>query len=397
MWQRLLDRVLTRFVRAGALHVTWPDGTTGLYGDGGDPVRVTVSDPALVRRLILTPDLAAGEGYMDGTLTVANDNLAGFVALAMRNRIDDGDPVIMRLGRTLSGPPQRFLHRNGLTRSRLNVAHHYDLSSDLYDLFLDADRQYSCAYFARPDMTLEQAQVAKKAHIAAKLRLAPDMRVLDIGCGWGGMALTLARDHGARVVGVTLSAEQHRMARDRVAEAGLSDRIDIRLMDYRDVTGPFDRIVSVGMFEHVGRPNYAQYFNRVRDLLTPDGIALIHTIGTQSPPRATSAWIRRYIFPGGYLPALSEIVSTVEHAHLTLTDVEILRDHYAQTLRHWHARFAARIDEARALYDDRFCRMWRFYLTASELAFVLDHLAVFQIQIARGRDAVPITRDYIYD
>jgi len=168
-------------------------------------------------------------------------------------------------------------------------------------------------------------------------------------------------------------------------------------MDYRDVTGPFDRIVSVGMFEHVGRPNYAQYFNRVRDLLTPDGIALIHTIGTQSPPRATSAWIRRYIFPGGYLPALSEIVSTVEHAHLTLTDVEILRDHYAQTLRHWHARFAARIDEARALYDDRFCRMWRFYLTASELAFVLDHLAVFQIQIARGRDAVPITRDYIYD
>ncbi|MEM9523570.1 MAG: cyclopropane-fatty-acyl-phospholipid synthase family protein, partial [Pseudomonadota bacterium] len=269
-------------------------------------------------------------------------------------------------------------------------------SGELYDLFLHEDKQYSCAYFRTPGDTLEKAQAQKKAHIAGKLLLKPEMRVLDIGCGWGGMAMTLARDHGAHVTGVTLSEEQYKTANARVTAAGLQDKVRIFLSDYRDLDGVFDRIVSVGMFEHVGAPHYREYFSHVRRKLVPDGVALIHTIGRLNPPGVTSPWIHKYIFPGGYVPSMSETMAAIEKEGLVTADIEIWRLHYAETLRHWYDRFVARIEEARALYDDRFCRMWRYYLVASELTFRLSSQVVFQFQLARDQRAVPMTRDYLY-
>lgn len=397
MWNRALDHALRRLIRIGAMEVTFPDGATRRYGEAGiDPVRITINDPGLPRRLLLAPDLTVGEAYMNQGMTIAQDDVRGFLMTAMRNRVAGNDPAYMRLGRKLAVPVQRFLAHNRIARSRANVKHHYDLSSELYDLFLDADRQYSCAYFSDPEMSLDAAQEAKKHHIARKLCIRPGDRVLDIGCGWGGMAITLAHDYGARVVGCTLSDEQHRVATQRVRDADLRDRVEILRQDYREMRGPFDRIVSVGMFEHVGAMHYREYFNKVHDLLTPDGVALIHTIGSQTAPRATSSWIRKYIFPGGYLPSMSEMVSAIEKSALGIADIEVLRLHYAHTLRHWRDRFEARIDEARALYDDRFCRMWRWYLTAAECSFVAERLAVFQVQIVRDKQAVPLTRDYIY-
>ncbi len=397
MWTRLFDQTMQRFVRIGALEITYPDGAVRHYGAASEtPIRLSFSDPDMPRKIMLSPDLALGEAYTDGTLRIAQDDLRGFLDLAVRNRVAGNDHAILRMRQRIAAPFQTFFARNPLWRSRRNVAHHYDLSSELYSLFLDADRQYSCAYFADPGMSLEDAQEAKKRHIAGKLCLRPDHRVLDIGCGWGGMALTLARDYGARVVGVTLSEEQHRIATDRVARAGLADRIEIRLQDYRHVTETFDRIVSVGMFEHVGAHHYDDYFAKVRDRLAPDGIALIHTIGTLTAPRATSPWMRRYIFPGGYLPAMSQATASVERSQLRITDVEVLRRHYALTLREWSRRFEARIEDVRKLYDDRFCRMWRYYLTISELSFTAENLAVFQFQLARDKLSVPLTRDYLY-
>ena len=397
MWDRLLDRLLRRLVREGCLTLTLPDGTTRSYGGPEGPaVRVQLHDPALPGRLVRTPDMALGEAYMDGSLTIEGDDLPALLALLMRN-VAQGRADGWRYPMAWM---QRALHRlhqvTPAQRARQNVAHHYDLSGALYDLFLDQDRQYSCAYFRRPDDTLEQAQAQKKAHIAAKLCLAPGQRVLDIGCGWGGMAITLARDYGARVLGVTLSEEQHRVATQRAAAAGLADRIEIRLMDYRAVTGSFDRIVSVGMFEHVGRPHYGEYFTHVRDRLHPDGVALIHTIGRSGPPGITSPWITKYIFPGGYVPALSEVMPAIQGSGLWTTDIEVWRLHYAETLCHWRARFEANIAEVRALYDDRFCRMWRYYLVASEMTFRHHRQCVFQIQLSHRQDAVPLTRDYLY-
>ena len=397
MWDRILDRLLRSLIRDGNLTVQMPGGARQSYGNGSGPaVTVTLHDPALPGRLVRGPDMALGEAYMDQTLTVENDDLAGFLALLLRNAADgradwwryplERAQRLLRLAQQITPAP----------RARANVAHHYDLSGGLYDLFLDADRQYSCGYFKTPDDTLEQAQAQKKAHIAAKLRLAPGMRVLDIGCGWGGMALSLARDHGVQVLGITLSLEQHRIATARAAEAGLGAEVEFRLTDYRAVTGKFDRIVSVGMFEHVGVPQYRTYFRQVRDLLAPDGVALIHTIGRTTPPGITSPWITRYIFPGGYCPALSEVMPAVQSSGLWTTDIEVWRLHYAETLRHWRSRFEANIDRAAALYDDRFCRMWRYYLTASEMTFRHYGQCVFQIQLAHRQDAVPLTRDYLY-
>ena len=277
-----------------------------------------------------------------------------------------------------------------------NVAHHYDLSGDLYDLFLDDDRQYSCAYFKTPQDSLEHAQTQKKAHIARKLLLKPGMSVLDIGCGWGGLALTLARDHGVNVVGVTLSREQYAVASRRAQEQGLANQVEFRLQDYRHVPEQYDRIVSVGMFEHVGAPHFRTFFRGLNKRLRRDGIALLHTIGRSGPPSVTSPWINKYIFPGGYVPALSETASAIEQERLRITDVEVLRLHYAQTLKHWHDRFMTNIDAASALYDARFCRMWRFYLVASELTFRLRDQVVFQIQLSHDQTAVPLTRDYLY-
>jgi cyclopropane-fatty-acyl-phospholipid synthase len=286
---------------------------------------------------------------------------------------------------------------NDRTTARKNVAHHYDLSADLYRRFLDRDMQYSCAYFARPDMTLDEAQAAKKTHIASKLRLEPGQRVLDIGCGWGGMALELARTYDVQVTGITLSKEQLAIARQRAVDEGLDGKVKFEFLDYRDVQGRFDRIVSVGMFEHVGHPNYGTYFETVRSLLENDGVALIHSIGRHDGPGVNQAWIRKYIFPGGAIPCLSEVTPEIEKAGLWVTDIEILRLHYAETLRCWRERLLSQWDEIAGIYDERFCRMWEFYLAFSELAFRYMGHMVFQAQLTRRVDALPITRDYMVE
>lgn len=399
MWNKILAHVLSQIVRHGRLRVTLPDGTALAYGDGaqGYPdVSVRINAPGVVRRLVLNPELALGETYVEGGLTIDDDDLYGLLELAIRNMHAGNNSSVIRFNQVLRNGFRALKQFNPAARSQRNVAHHYDLSGELYDLFLDQDRQYSCAYFRSPDDTLEQAQVNKKAHIAGKLRLKPGMRVLDIGCGWGGMALTLARDHGAEVLGITLSREQHSHATARAERAGLSDRVRFELMDYRKLGGQFDRIVSVGMFEHVGVPHYRDYFRVVRERLTPDGVALIHTIGRAEPPGSTNPWIDRYIVPGGYVPAMSEVLGAIERERLWTTDVEVWRLHYAETLRHWHERFRASEARAEALYDAGFCRMWRYYLIACELTFRFNTQCVFQFQLTRDQQAVPLTRDYLY-
>ncbi len=396
LWEHWLDRVLRNLVQKGTLLTTFPSGRTASYGAGAPVIPITMDDPALPRRLLTSPELAFGEAYMNGTLRIGQDNLRGLLTLILTNL---GPHRTLPLHRPLEAA--RRLVRgaaqfNPTRRARRNIAHHYDLSGDLYDLFLDDDRQYSCAYFKTPQDSLERAQVQKKTHIARKLVLKPGMRVLDIGCGWGGLALTLARDHGVNVVGVTLSREQHAVASRRAQEQGLADRVEFRIQDYRHVPEQFDRIVSVGMFEHVGVPHYRRFFRELNERLRPEGVALLHTIGRSGPPGVTSSWINKYIFPGGYAPALSETVCAIERERLRITDVEVLRLHYAQTLRIWHDRFMANVEAARALYDDRFCRMWRFYLVASELTFRLRDQVVFQIQLGHDQTAVPLTRDYLY-
>lgn len=397
IWDKLVDRLARHLVRQGNLEITYADGTVRSYGNGtGTLIALTIHDRDLTRRIVFNPDLGTGEGYMDEAFTIRDDDLSGFLALAMKNMLHTGMPWFekpLKLLKYIARPLAQF---NPRLRAQANVAHHYDLSAKLYDLFLDKDRQYSCAYFPRPGMTLEDAQEAKKHHIAKKLLIEPGMTVLDIGCGWGGMAITLARDYGAKVVGVTLSHEQHSLARERVKAAGLEDRIDIRLCDYRNVTETFDRIVSVGMFEHVGVPHYREYFSHVRKMLNPKGISLIHFIGRIDPPGTTSDWILKYIFPGGYCPAMSETSAAVEHEKLVIADLEIWRIHYADTLREWLNRFEAHIDEARALYDARFTRMWRFYLIASEMSFRYGGQVVFQYQLCHDVNDVPLTREYLY-
>ncbi len=398
MWTNLLHRGLCGLVQHGDLKIVYPDGSRRRYGDGTGPeISMRLKDPNLPRRLVMHPDLALGEGYMDETIEIENDDLRGALALFMQNLSDTPENWRDRLLHLKNFFFRWIMQFNPASRARRNVAHHYDLSGDLYDLFLDKDHQYSCAYFPYPGMSLEEAQEAKKAHIAGKLLIERNMLVLDIGCGWGGLALTLARNYGARVLGVTLSEEQHKVATRRAAEAGLSDRVEFRLCDYRSVTGRFDRVVSVGMFEHVGVPHYREYFRNVHERLSPDGIALIHSIGRTTPPGGTSPWITKYIFPGGYVPALSEMMAAVERENFWSTDIEVWRLHYAETLRHWHDRFIGNIDKARALYDERFCRMWRYYLIASELSFRYYGQIVFQVQLARRQDAVPLSRDYLYD
>ncbi|WP_099826164.1 SAM-dependent methyltransferase [Oceaniglobus indicus] len=398
MWETVFETFLRQLWRRGTLRVTLPSGRLITVGDGtGTPFDVTITDPTLLRRIATTPDLGVGEGYMDGTLIIEGDDLRGFMDAAVANTWS-GRPAWWQ--RPLIGARKglRWAWQwNPVGRAQANVAHHYDLSGELYDLFLDDDKQYSCGYFRHPDDTLDAAQAQKKAHIAKKLRIEPGMRVLDIGCGWGGMGLTLARDYDAQVVGVTLSREQHAVATARARAAGLDGQVDFRIQDYRHLTQTFDRIVSVGMFEHVGAPHFREYFRHVHDLLAPDGIALIHTIGRSTPPGITSPWIEKYIFPGGYVPALSEMTAAIEREHLYVTDVEVWRLHYAETLRHWEQRFSANIEKARALYDDRFCRMWRFYLLACEQTFRHGRQVVFQTQLTHRKDAVPLTRDYMCD
>jgi cyclopropane-fatty-acyl-phospholipid synthase len=394
----LLARLLDRIVKSGSLAVIFPDGERRRFGDGtGKPLTMRINDQGLERRLFLNPHLALGEGYMDEAFVMVEGDVYDLLDLLSRN-LGIVDTLPFDRLRLFAG---RFLRRlqqfNPLERAQRNVAHHYDLSGALYDLFLDADRQYSCAYFPDPDATLDEAQAAKKRHIAAKLLLQPGQRVLDIGSGWGGLGLYLARAADVDVTGVTLSTEQHRLSERRAVEAGLAERVRFRLCDYRKVEGRFDRIVSVGMFEHVGVPHFPEFFNKVRDLLTDDGVALLHAIGRVDGPGVTSPWVRKYIFPGGYTPALSEVLPPIERSGLWVTDIEILRLHYAETLRHWRQRFLANRQAAARLYDERFCRMWEFYLAGSEVTFRHRGLMVFQIQLARRQEAVPLTRDYVGD
>jgi cyclopropane-fatty-acyl-phospholipid synthase len=396
---RLLRVALERFVQSGKLRVTTAGGATFALGDGTGPeVAIRFTSRTAELGILLDPELKLGEAYMDGTLVVEQGSIADFLFLLCG---DGSKPAnwtrplwtwplwLWRYAR------RRVAQFNPRSRSRRNVAHHYDLDERLYSLFLDSDRQYSCAYFEHPEQSLDDAQLAKKRHLAAKLLLEPGQNVLDIGCGWGGLALYLAEMADTRVTGITLSEEQHALARRRAAERNLSNKVAIRLQDYRDVPEQFDRIVSVGMFEHVGVDHYSTFFRRSRELLADDGVMLLHSIGRSEGPAVTNPWIAKYIFPGGYVPALSEVLPAVERAGLLVTDIEILRLHYADTLKAWRERFLAHRDEVEEFYDARFVRMWEFYLAASEVGFREHAMMVFQLQLTQRQGVVPVTRDYI--
>ncbi len=391
----LLDLVLRRFVTRGTLLVGFADGSVRRYGQGEPVVGLRIIDRAIEKGLLLNPGLAFGEAYMDGTLEPMACSLYALLEFCLINARYGFHPGVALSARAREA--RRVLTQyNPAPRARRNVAHHYDLNGALYDLFLDQDRQYSCAYFPRGDETLEAAQEAKKHHIAAKLLLdRPDLEVLDIGSGWGGLALTLARDYGARVMGITLSTEQLAVANARAAQQGLQDRVRFALMDYRALRQRFDRVVSVGMIEHAGIGHFQRYFATIRDCLRPDGVALVHSIGRARGPGATNPWLDKYIFPGGYSPALSETFAAIERTGLWVTDCEVLRLHYARTIAHWRQRFAANRTQVRALYDERFCRMFELYLAGSEIAFRSQNYMNFQIQLTRAIDAVPLTRTYM--
>jgi cyclopropane-fatty-acyl-phospholipid synthase len=366
------------------------------FGDGtGPPVVLRFTDPNAEVELLLDPELRLGEAYMDGRLVLDRGSIADLLAIVLGQDQGGKLPPWAQPQWMARYVRRRFAQFNRKRRARHNVAHHYDLDGRLYALFLDADQQYSCAYFERPDQSLDDAQLAKKRHIAAKLLPGRDKSVLEIGCGWGGLALYLAEHCRTRVTGITLSEEQYKRARERAAERHLDETVQFRLQDYRDVDGSFDRIVSVGMFEHVGIGYYDRFFQKCAGLLADDGVMLLHSIGRSEGPNVTNPWIAKYIFPGGYIPALSEVLPSIEKAGLLVTDIEILRLHYADTLKAWRERFLAHADEVRRIYDNRFLRMWEFYLAASEMTFRQQAMMVFQIQIAKRQDVVPITRDYI--
>ncbi|MGA8757867.1 MAG: cyclopropane-fatty-acyl-phospholipid synthase family protein [Stellaceae bacterium] len=394
----LLARLFERIITEGRLRVI--DAGGGLHDFAGAPgpsAVIRLKDPALHRKLVIRPNLYFPEAFVDGSLTIEEGSLYDLLDLLQMNLDALPDGVLSRLLNGQHAVLRRFHQYNPLSRARQNVAHHYDLSDQLYELFLDRDRQYSCAYFRGDSQDIEQAQFGKKRHIAGKLLLQPGQKVLDIGSGWGGLALYIAAESGAQVTGLTLSAEQHKVATRRAAAAGLADRVRFYLRDYREETGQYDRIVSVGMFEHVGVNHYAAFFAKVKSLLTTDGVALLHSIGRMQGPGSTPPWLRKYIFPGGYVPALSEVVPVVERQRLWITDIEILRLHYARTLRAWRRRFEQNRERIKAIYDERFCRMWEMYLAGSELAFRRGGQMVFQMQLAKSLDAVPIVRDYMVD
>ncbi len=394
----MLTRLFSTVVRSGSLILIRHDGSRQTFGKGSPTVCIKLHDRRAIWELALNPELKLGELYMDGRLTIEPSDIGDVLDLLMANLASSRPGrlfALMRHGRRLL---RRLSQYNYASRAKRNVAHHYDLSGQLYDLFLDADRQYSCAYFAEHGESLEEAQIAKKRHIAAKLYLdRPGLQVLDIGSGWGGLGLDLARDCGAEVLGVTLSQEQLALARQRALKSGLADRCRFELEDFRNVRGTFDRIVSVGMFEHVGVGYYDAFFGKIRRLLKDDGVALLHTIGRSDGPGSTNPWIAKYIFPGGYVPALSEILPGIERSGLIVADIEILRLHYAETLKEWRHRFKAHWREAAELYDERFCRMWEFYLAGAEMAFRYENQAVFQLQLVKRVDALPLTRDYMLE
>jgi cyclopropane-fatty-acyl-phospholipid synthase len=395
----LLARVCKTLIQDGALTLIDADGRTHRFGRTrrAADVVVRLTDRSLHWKLAVNPYLYLGEAYMDGTLTVERGDVYDLLDICGKNLSRFTAHPAARAFRALGRTRNLVQQYNPVGRARSNVAHHHDLSDVLYDHFLDRDRQYSCAYFEDPRMSLDEAQDAKKRHLTAKLLLRSGQRVLDIGSGWGGLSLHLARAAPVEVTGITLSERQLAVARRRAAEAELGDRVRFELRDFREETGRYDRVVSVGMFEHVGLPHYGEFFARLRDLLTEDGVAVIHAIGRMDGPSTTSPWVRKYIFPRAYVPALSELLPAIERARLWVTDVEILRLHYAETLRHWRRRFVAGWPRLVALYDERFCRMWEFYLALGEAGFRRGGLMVFQIQLARRVDTVPVTRDYLLE
>ena len=393
-----LSHMMKSFVRVGTLKVIDADGNLHVFsGDPGPNVTMRLTDRSLYYKLVFNPELHAGEAYVDGRMSFEDSTLRDFLTLFSLNRLSLGSYPLQKVLRAVSRQFKRLQQANPVGKAQRNVAHHYDLGNDFYRLFLDDGLQYSCAYFLEDDETLEQAQHNKRRLLAAKLNLAPGQTILDIGCGWGDLALYLAGLEDVEVTGVTLSREQADLAQARAREAGLDGRVRFALKDYRELEGRFDRIVSVGMFEHVGVHHYGEFFGKLNALMDDDGLALIHSIGHMSPPGTASPWLRKYIFPGAYSPALSEVFAAVEQNSLWVTDLEFLRLHYAKTLAHWGRRFAANRAEIEAMYDEKFARMWEFYLTSAEMMFVTGSQLVFHMQLARKRDAAPINRDYITD
>ena len=395
---RFLPRLLRKVVKKGSLTLLGPGGFKESFGadDGTPPVSIRINKGSLDWTLPMNPELHFAEAYMDGTLDIIEGNVYDLLVLFYRNRrqidMTAGQVFWNGLARRL----KRLQQHNSVTSARANVKHHYDLKDELFDLFLDEDRQYSCGYFPTTHETLEEAQELKKQHIIRKLNLKDGQSVLDIGSGWGGLALDVARAANVDVKGITLSKNQARIANARAEEAGLGDRVRFEIQDYRTITDKFDRIVSVGMLEHVGARHLRDYFMHLRDALAPDGVALVHSISTKSPPGITGPFIRKYIFPGGYSPALSEIVTAIELTGLWVLDIEIWRRHYGYTLKAWRKRFEERRDEAVAMFDERFARMWEFYLAACQGVFFHGSSNVVQIQLGRNAESVPLTRDYIY-
>ena len=395
----MIERLVGQVIREGRLVLLLPNGQRHEFGPGGErPLTVRITDRRTAFAIARNPRLGLGEAYMDGRLVIEDGDILALMELVTSaNRWEDGGAGRKAISKGKSPLKSFFRARNEARRARQNVAHHYDIGNDLYRLFLDEDMQYSCAYFTDPANSLDQAQLDKKAHIAAKLALEPGQHVLDIGCGWGGTALYLNRVAGVRVTGITLSAEQLKVARERAQAAGVSDQVDFQLVDYRQVDGQFDRIVSIGMFEHVGAAFYDEFFARCRSLLTPDGVMLLHTIGKFGKASAPDPFTDKYIFPGYHLPSLSQMAAASEKARLITTDVETLRLHYAYTLRHWLERTRKARKQIVAMYDDRFFRMWEFYLAGGIVAFESGTMCNYQLQYARDRRALPITRDYMAD
>jgi cyclopropane-fatty-acyl-phospholipid synthase len=391
-----LHALLEKIVRTGDLVVAGPNGLH-IYGDGtGKRVAISFTDDEASDEIARDPTLKLAEIYMERRMNVDEGDIYDFLALIKANTLSEAltfGMIWRGFARIIASRIKMHLPVN---HNKSNVSHHYDLSAKLFDLFLDEDWQYSCAYFNPPGITLDEAQAAKKRHVAAKLLLAEDQSVLEIGSGWGGMAMYLSESSGVDVTGITLSEEQLRVSRGRASKRNLSEKVRFELQDYKYLPSKkYDRIVSVGMFEHVGPTHYREYFNKVAEVLDDYGVMVLHSIGQPYPALATNPFIEKYIFPGGYIPSLAEVLPAVEKAGLLVRDIEILPMHYAHTLRHWRQRFVARKDEAVALYDERFFRMWEFYLAGSEMAFTHENFHIFQLQLAKRGDVVPDNRNYI--